>query len=391
MYGPFVRIGPNELSVIDVVAVGQILGHGGLEKGRYYETGRHSSTPPNIVSLNGEAHAAKRRVWNRAMTSVRDYEPLIGERTSQLVSCLRNGGIVDLAHWFDLFAFDVMGDLAFGGTFEMLRDGRDVDGLGKRVQTFMKQVGRTIQEFNDLAQGLAIHRIKNGAVGAKDLWYHLADEAGLEKRKPSLEDSAADAVVAVIAASDTTALALSSVVWFLLSAPQYYRRVQQEIDQVIVHGDDPLDTKKHQELHFLSACINEALRLHPPLPSKGGSRQILFNQHGRSVAGRFIPPGTSVWTPPYSLHRNPEYFSCPDQFLPDRWLPGSKFEKHEVSAFIPFSLGPANCVGQKFAEVRAVHDGFDSEAWGLTLEDHFIVTRGPLLVNLVPRHRSTQG
>ncbi|KAF7344419.1 hypothetical protein MSAN_01923100 [Mycena sanguinolenta] len=408
-YGPFVRIGPNELSIIDVVAVGQILGHGGLEKGRYYETGRHSSTPPTLVNLNGEAHAAKRRVWNRAMASVRDYEPLIGKRASQLVSCLRNGGIVDLVHWFDLFTFDVMGDLVFGGTFEMLQDGQDVDGLGKCIQTFMKQsirpVVRTIQEFNDFARGLVIRRIKNGVVGVRDLWYHLADEAGLEKRKPNLEDSAADAVLAVIAASDTSALALSSVVWFLLSTPEYYRRVQQELDEVFVDGDDPLDTKKHQELHFLSACINEALRLHPPLPSKGGSRQIPPNQHGRTIAGRFIPPGTNVWTPPYSLHRNPEYFSFPDQFLPDRWLPGSKFEKHEASAFIPFSLGPANCVGQKFAKCELFMvlsilfnsfdlrfaDGFDSEAWGLTLEDHFIVTRSPLLVNLVPRHRSTQG
>ncbi|KAF7344421.1 hypothetical protein MSAN_01923300 [Mycena sanguinolenta] len=419
IYGPFVRIGPNELSVIDVVAVGQILGHGGLDKGRFYESGRHSSTPPSIVGLTGEAHAARRRVWNRALTSsaVREYEPLVAKRASQLISCLRDkGGIVDLVHWFDLFSLDVMGDLAFGGTFEMLRDGRDVDGLGERIQVatdvtghipwiintlhLFPQVARTIQEFNDFAQGLAMQRIKNGAVGARDLWYHLADEAGLEKRKPSLEDTTADSVIAVIAASDTTALALSSVVWFLLSIPEHYRRVQQELDEVIVDGDDPLDTKKHQELHFLSACINEALRLHPPVPSKGGSRQIPLTQHGRSIAGRFIPPGTSVWTPPYALHRSPEYFSFPDQFLPDRWLPGSNFERHNAAAFMPFSIGPANCVGQKFAKCELFMvlsllfksfdlqfaDAFDCEAWGPTLEDHFIVTRGPLLVNLVPRH-----
>ncbi|KAF7344409.1 hypothetical protein MSAN_01922100 [Mycena sanguinolenta] len=419
-YGPYVRVGPNELSVIDVVAVGQILSHGGLDKGRYHEAGRHSSAPPHIVSLSGEAHTARRRVWNRALTSVRDYEPLIGKRASQLVSCLRDGGTADLVHWFDLFSFDVMGDLAFGGAFEMLRDGRDVGGLGGRIQVFMKaldlsgqipwiidtlhflpQVGRTIQEFNDFGQGLAIQRMKNGAVGTKDLWYHLADEAGLEKRKPTLEDAAADGIVAIIAASDTTASALSSVVWFLLSTPEYYRRVQQELDEVIADGDDPLDTKKHQELHFLSACINEALRLHPPVPSKG-TRQIPFTQCGRRISGRFIPPGTSVLTPAYSLHRNLEYFSYPDQFLPDRWLPGSNFERHDASAFMPFSLGPANCVGQKLAkcelfmvlsilfksfELRFA-DGFDCEAWPLTLKDHFVVTRGPLYVNMAPRYKN---
>ena len=114
---------------------------------------------------------------------------------------------------------------------------------------------------------------------------------------------------------------------------------------------------------------------------------------------RFIPTGTSVYTPAYSLHRSPDYFSHPHLFLPDRWLPDAKFEKHDTSAFIPFSLGPANCVGQKFArrellmvlsvlfksfEIRFA-DGFDAAAWPGGMQDFFVLTRGPLRVNLTPR------
>jgi cytochrome P450 len=99
------------------------------------------------------------------------------------------------------------------------------------------------------------------------------------------------------------------------------------------------------------------------------------------------------------LHRNPDYFSHPDQFLPERWLPDSKLEKHDTSAFIPFSLGAANCVGQRFAkrelfmvlsilfksfELRFT-DGFDGAAWPMGMEDFFVVTRAPLHVNLTPR------
>ncbi|KAJ7894465.1 hypothetical protein B0H14DRAFT_3854310 [Mycena olivaceomarginata] len=88
------QVSPNELSIIDAPAVSQILGLGGLEKGRYYESGRHSTTPPSIVCVSGEAHTAKHRVWNRAMSSaaLREYEPLIAKRTSQLISCLRDQG-----------------------------------------------------------------------------------------------------------------------------------------------------------------------------------------------------------------------------------------------------------------------------------------------------------
>jgi len=311
-----------------------------------------------------------------------------------------------------------MGDLAFGGGFEMLRDGKDTDGVGERIRGFMKssclsgqipwiiatlhlfpQVGQIIQDFNDFGQGLAIQRMKNGAVGTKDLWYHLADEGGFEKERPSLAISAADGIVAVVAASDTTASAMSSLVWFLLSNPEYYRRVRLELDTVFVDGDDLFDIQKHAQLQFLSACIDETLRLRPPLPTNG-TRQIHLNQPGRNIAGRFVPPGTSIYTPAYSLHRNPEYFfPSPDQFVPDRWLPGSKFERHDTSAFIPFSLGPMNCVGQKFAKREMLMvlsvlfksfdlrfaDGFDREAWPTHIHDFFVTTRGPMSVNLTPR------
>ncbi|KAJ7814786.1 cytochrome P450 [Mycena olivaceomarginata] len=392
---------PNEISVIDLPAVCQILNFGGLQKGRCI-------TPPSIVCMSGEAHTKKRRVWNRAMTSssLRDYEPLVAKRASQMVSRLRDQhGPVDLGNWLNFFAFDLMGDLAFGGGFENLRDGEDTGGLGERIRGFVKasylsgqlpwiikHVAPISADFNDFGQRLAMQRMKNGAVGTMDLWYHLADEAG----------SAADGIVAIIAASDTVASTMCSLVWFLLSNPEYYRRVQQELDSVFVDGDDPFEVSKHQELHFLSACMHETLRLHPPIPSNG-TRQVHLHQPGRNIAGRFIPSGTSVYTPAYSLHRNPHYFfPHPDKFDPERWLPDSKFEKHDTSAFAPFSLGPANCVGQKFGKREILMassilfksfdlqfaDGFDSDAWPKSMRDFFVFTRGPFLVNLTPRHRN---
>ncbi|KAJ6448843.1 cytochrome P450 [Mycena vitilis] len=428
-YGPYVRTGPNELSVIDAVAVSQILNAGGLDKGQFYEGSGHGTAPPPIPAAVGAAHAARRRVWNRAMTSssVRDYEPMIAKRVHQLRSRLyEQDATVDLVHWFDLFAcgpflifiiyttltvfrIDLMGDLSFGGGFEMMHDGKDVDQVGERIRKFMQaatffaqipwiiqtlrlfpQVGRVLREFNNYGQRLATQRINNGT-GTKDLWYHLADEAELEKEKPTLENLAADGIVAVIAGSDTASSALSSFVWFLLSNAEHYTRLQQELDSVYTEGDDPFDVNKYGKLNFLSACINETLRLHPPLPSNG-TRQVRLGQNGRNIAGRYIPEGTSVYMPAYSLHRNPDYFTYPDQFIPDRWLPGSMLEKHDKSAFIPFSLGPANCVGQKFAKLEMTMmlsvlfksfdirfaDGFDSEDWPRHIRDYFVTTRGPI-------------
>ncbi|KAF7295570.1 hypothetical protein MIND_01097000 [Mycena indigotica] len=432
-YGPYVRTGPNELSVIDAQAVIQILNSGGLEKGRYFEGGRHASTPPTIVSLVGDAHTAKRRTWNRAMTSasIREYDPMLLKRTRQLLTHLETTTeAVDIVFWFDLFALDLMGDLCFGGGFELMKEGKDKDRIGERIRTFTKastisgripwiistlhllpQVGKTIQEFNDFGQALAMHRMRNGPPsGAKDMWYHLADEANLEKDRPTLESSAADGIVAVVAASDTTASAMSSLIWFLLNHPQAYRRVREELDRVFPEDVDNVDAlcdfDRQQELKYLSACINEALRLHPPLPTNGGPRQVKLEEDARIIAGRVLPPGTSVYTPTYAVHRRPEYFSQPSLFLPDRWLASStekprfNIANHNPAAFFPFSLGPANCIGQRFARREmllvmtmlfktfdiAFAKGFDDrQTWPEGMQDFFVATRGPLRIRVSRR------
>nr|GAT50709.1 predicted protein [Mycena chlorophos] len=439
-YGPYVRIGPDELSIVDATAVNQVLGSGGLDKGRYFSAGRHESTPPTIVGLTGDAHAAKRRGWNRGMTSsaIREYDIFLVKRTRQLVERLESqSASLDIVFWFDLFSLDLMGDLSFGGGFELMKEGRDKDLLGSRIRGYLKAsnlsgkipwivptlyllpfVGKMIQEFNDFGQRLALHRMKNGPpFGAKDLWYHLADEAGFEKERPTLESSAADGIVAVVAASDTTASAMASFVWLMLTNAEACRRVQAELERVFPDVDDLdalYDPERHQELEYLDACINETLRLHPPLPSNGGPRQA--QEGDREIAGRMIPTGTSVYTPSYVLHRRPEYFSDPEKFIPERWLSTDARSKypsataitaHEPSAFIPFSLGSANCVGQRFAKremllvlgvlFRTFDFAFDDSegvkkietvAWTDSIEDFFVSTRGPMKVKLTRRTRA---
>lgn len=116
---------------------------------------------------------------------------------------------------------------------------------------------------------------------------------------------------------------------------------------------------------------------------------------------RFIPEGMAVNIPAYTLHRDPKYFfPHPDKFWPERWLADqSDHGILERSAFIPFSFGPANCVGKAFAmsEMRLViallvtkfdmafPQGYDPARWDNELEDRLLFTRGDLPVVLTVR------
>ena len=118
------------------------------------------------------------------------------------------------------------------------------------------------------------------------------------------------------------------------------------------------------KLRYMLACLNEALRMYPPVP---GSFPRDVPPGGDKIGDVFVPEKVSraalstlsdlvdnnflfqtiVAVTQYATYHDKANFYLPDNFIPERWLGDERFVDDNKDAFQPFSTGPRNCVGKK--------------------------------------------
>ncbi|KAK4317686.1 hypothetical protein Pmani_011247 [Petrolisthes manimaculis] len=190
---------------------------------------------------------------------------------------------------------------------------------------------------------------------------------------------------------DTTAAAISWSLFLLGHHPEIQAKVHEELDAILTSPDQPLGIAELRQMKYTENCIKEALRLLPSVPYLG---RVLSED--LNICGNVIPAHTNVLISIYMIHRDPVQFPDPEKFDPNRFLPENTRKRHPY-AYIPFSAGPRNCIGQKFAllEEKAVlgrllrQYSVVSEIKPLDIKllgELILRPRGGNLVRLLPRH-----
>lgn len=189
-----------------------------------------------------------------------------------------------------------------------------------------------------------------------------------------------EAITFIMAGHETTSQALTWTLYLLCEHPEWKRKAQEQVDSVLGQPDGgrmqgqasrddsgPNSTRGHDDdddnarprqptyddlasMPLLTSILQESMRLYPPAPIVVRTATCDVDlDAGIDGSTLKVCAGTTLVIPIAALHRDPVLWPEPDSFKPDRWADGLTAALKHPCAYIPFSLGPRNCVGQQFA------------------------------------------
>ncbi|XP_037937478.1 probable cytochrome P450 313a4 [Teleopsis dalmanni] len=143
---------------------------------------------------------------------------------------------------------------------------------------------------------------------------------------------------------ETTANAIYSTLIMLAMHPDIQQRLFEEILDVFPEKDFYIQCDQLSQLPYLELVINETLRLAPSFPLIG--REAMKDTQ---IGENFFPKGIQVFISIYHLHRRTDIWGPnADEFEPERFSV-ENYGKKQKNAYIPFSKGPRNCIGRRYA------------------------------------------
>jgi len=340
------------------------------------------------------------------MTTLVQYEPFVDNTTnlflSQTEKIFANGGAeCDFAKWLQYYAFDVIGEITYSKRHGFVEQNKDIDGIVAYLGglfSYVAPVGQMpILDLLLLKNPLYLMAAKYGLVNATfpvarfaqqrmaERYPRDKDGAILPSTEPQVNNKQPDllskfvqakidrpdfmtdtlvttmAVSMAFAGSETTAISLSSVFYYLLKNPDKMEKLVDELDEKAKEGlfsnyDSGLVTwTESQKLPYLDACVKESFRVHP---APGLPMERIVPAQGAEIAGHHIAGGTIVGCSAWVIHRRPEIFGDDvDAFRPERWLIDETKDKEaeekrikEMSgSLLHFGMGARTCIGKNIS------------------------------------------
>lgn len=357
-----VRLGPRLYSIDSPDAASAIYGVSArMPKSSWYDGQR----PPAKGQWNLFAerdiskHAATRKLFTGiySMSSLVGYEDYVEECGALLQEKLgrfadEGEKDINLSHWLQCYAFDVIGNMTFSKRFGFLDNGEDISGILQALDEAMRfgaligiipSVHRVIFVMLDYfkAGGPAglVHLIsyvtdriaertkartnkgvsldENNKV-AHDFLYKMLLENERDPERMTPYHVFMMSLSNVFAGADTTAVSISAIMYYLMQKPDVLQKLRAEVDAHLQHGEETIPFKVGNQLPYLQAVIKEGLRLHP---ATGLPMWRVVTEQGLEVDGVQFPAGSEFGLNTWVAHYNEDVFGeDAREFRPERWL-----------------------------------------------------------------------
>ncbi|KAJ4155986.1 hypothetical protein LMH87_001203 [Akanthomyces muscarius] len=433
-YGPIVRIGPNHLAVDGAIGWREIYGHktGKQEFNKFFTPTRDSEF--NLINAPKDTHRRIRRQLAHAFSdsALAEQETVVLQYVDLFIDRLteRCGESINIVKWFNFTSFDIIGELAYSESFHSLES----NGYHPWVLSIFTLVKSSALRTFLYNYRLLFHIVQSlpvsiSPIGAFTKIRSFASEKAVDRlngsEKPGPDQSHRDFMsymlrdtrdgnrgmsdveivsttpTLIIAGSETTATTLSGLVFNLKHNPEAHQLLLDEIRGTF-SSEREISMKSAANLQYLQACIHETLRIYPPVPETPPRRSP-----GAQINGEYIPSGTKLSIYQWATYRNPEHFSDPDEFRPQRWLPAThplydaRYKNDNKDVFKPFSFGTRDCIGKNLAmnELRLIASRllhrFDYELapgqddWMASQRSYVLWEKGDLNIILKKRQTAT--
>ncbi|KAL9603333.1 MAG: hypothetical protein Q9219_001195 [cf. Caloplaca sp. 3 TL-2023] len=395
LYGPCVRISPWEVHIQDPDFVERLLSttaHLDKDDSLYYRFvgAPKSSLATGPAALHKTRRAPLSPLFSKA--SVVRRVGLIHQRVRELLFRLEEEAaaaaaeqhVVDLSFAVRCVTFDIVTDFCLPRSDDKLaQDGFAPDfnqiprvvarlSLWQRqlgfvipllqaftclprrvIRTFAKQKYLDLLKVNDNLISQATEVAESGGSSptpqSHPTMFHALLRSDLPLKEKSVHRMVQEAMTIIGAGVEALANPLTITMYELLKNPRHIENLREELRAVDTDPQSFLHYDQVKALPYLSAVINEGLRL-----GKESGRLPRINPRSPTTYQNFVfPPGTVLSGSLKDLHLNDEVFEAAKEFRPERWMdPASTSSKELQRHFMPFSRGARVCLGKHLAMVE---------------------------------------
>ncbi|KAF5277780.1 hypothetical protein FQR65_LT03760 [Abscondita terminalis] len=316
------------------------------------------------------------------------YIAIFNNQSGILVDCLKNkldGKTFNIFPYTALCTLDVICEAAMGtqvnaqinSNNEYVRSVSDMcDIVGQRVFSPSKMINfvyklsntyhkekktlsvlhnYTMSVINERKQNLNLNTNNedelNEGIKRRMAFLDLLLQCNLNGSNLSTESIREEVDTFMFEGHDTTASGTAFTLYCLSKNREIQDKVVKELNEIFENDVDRQPTYKDlQNMKYLEMVIKESLRLYPPVPTY--SRTLTEDV---SFEGNILPKGLVLTILALSLHRDETVFPDSERFDPERFTLENS-SKRSPYAYLPFSAGPRNCIGQRFAmlEMKSV-------------------------------------